>query len=112
MIRRPPRSTLFPYTTLFRSGGTANAAGDVIVYSILVTNTGNVTLTGVSVTDPLLTNVDCDGTPGAPFTHTGLTIAVGGSVTCTGSYNLTQTDLENNVGGDGDIDNTATTASD
>src|SRR3712207_9028875 len=27
MIRRPPRSTLFPYTTLFRSGG-AMAAGD------------------------------------------------------------------------------------
>src|SRR5438093_9170873 len=24
MIRRPPRSTLFPYTTLFRSYGTAN----------------------------------------------------------------------------------------
>src|SRR5689334_24822759 len=26
MIRRPPRSTLFPYTTLFRSGGVAVAA--------------------------------------------------------------------------------------
>src|SRR3712207_8217330 len=26
MIRRPPRSTLFPYTTLFRSGG-ASATG-------------------------------------------------------------------------------------
>src|SRR5437868_12122465 len=26
MIRRPPRSTLFPYTTLFRSGGGASAA--------------------------------------------------------------------------------------
>src|SRR2546429_8975020 len=26
MIRRPPRSTLFPYTTLFRSAGTAAAA--------------------------------------------------------------------------------------
>src|SRR5258708_14686965 len=25
MIRRPPRSTLFPYTTLFRSGGEALA---------------------------------------------------------------------------------------
>src|SRR5258708_20543882 len=25
MIRRPPRSTLFPYTTLFRSVGTRNA---------------------------------------------------------------------------------------
>src|SRR5688572_31825086 len=30
MIRRPPRSTLFPYTTLFRSarGATAEADGD------------------------------------------------------------------------------------
>src|SRR2546429_2189381 len=26
MIRRPPRSTLFPYTTLFRSGDVWNAA--------------------------------------------------------------------------------------
>src|SRR2546430_8869277 len=26
MIRRPPRSTLFPYTTLFRSGREARAA--------------------------------------------------------------------------------------
>src|ERR1051326_4493546 len=26
MIRRPPRSTLFPYTTLFRSGSLASAA--------------------------------------------------------------------------------------
>src|SRR5687768_17746823 len=26
MIRRPPRSTLFPYTTLFRSDGDAGAA--------------------------------------------------------------------------------------
>src|SRR2546430_14772152 len=26
MIRRPPRSTLFPYTTLFRSRNTAGAA--------------------------------------------------------------------------------------
>src|SRR3989475_9884562 len=28
MIRRPPRSTLFPYTTLFRSGRGGNAAHD------------------------------------------------------------------------------------
>src|SRR3712207_8203152 len=31
MIRRPPRSTLFPYTTLFRSGGPAEAAALVLV---------------------------------------------------------------------------------
>src|SRR2546422_5534878 len=28
MIRRPPRSTLFPYTTLFRSHGTSTDLGD------------------------------------------------------------------------------------
>src|SRR3712207_7691192 len=28
MIRRPPRSTLFPYTTLFRSGVVARQADD------------------------------------------------------------------------------------
>src|SRR5260221_8807005 len=32
MIRRPPRSTLFPYTTLFRSPLTALAGGGVYVY--------------------------------------------------------------------------------
>src|SRR2546422_7907214 len=35
MIRRPPRSTLFPYTTLFRSSGNAN---DIV--TIQVTRTG------------------------------------------------------------------------
>src|SRR3712207_6983899 len=29
MIRRPPRSTLFPYTTLFRSQGAGGGAGAV-----------------------------------------------------------------------------------
>src|SRR3712207_7739943 len=28
MIRRPPRSTLFPYTTLFRSGDHVHVAGE------------------------------------------------------------------------------------
>src|SRR5256885_13129703 len=31
MIRRPPRSTLFPYTTLFRSRGLVRCAGRGIV---------------------------------------------------------------------------------
>src|SRR2546430_7000547 len=30
MIRRPPRSTLFPYTTLFRSGPGAHLGGGVL----------------------------------------------------------------------------------
>src|SRR3712207_7488683 len=31
MIRRPPRSTLFPYTTLFRSGDAAQGAADLLL---------------------------------------------------------------------------------
>src|SRR3712207_8198318 len=30
MIRRPPRSTLFPYTTLFRSAATSRSASPVM----------------------------------------------------------------------------------
>src|SRR3712207_7792855 len=36
MIRRPPRSTLFPYTTLFRSRG--SAAGSIVAYSLGITD--------------------------------------------------------------------------
>src|SRR3712207_9344087 len=40
MIRRPPRSTLFPYTTLFRSKETANATyGDKYLLSGTMTST-------------------------------------------------------------------------
>src|SRR3712207_6979219 len=31
MIRRPPRSTLFPYTTLFRSPELADRQGDILL---------------------------------------------------------------------------------
>ena len=85
-----------------------SAAGNVITYMVTLTNTGNVPLTGVSASDPLLANLDCDGVAGAPFTTTGLTIPVSGTLTCTGTYTVTQTDIDNNGGGDGDIDNTVT----
>src|SRR2546430_12669583 len=36
MIRRPPRSTLFPYTTLFRSGGAQLAQGvNLAAYDVI-----------------------------------------------------------------------------
>src|SRR5260370_32050170 len=36
MIRRPPRSTLFPYTTLFRSVDAQQPAPDIVVIGQLV----------------------------------------------------------------------------
>src|SRR2546430_8699214 len=36
MIRRPPRSTLFPYTTLFRSVLQRKAREEVVLESVLV----------------------------------------------------------------------------
>src|SRR5256885_11286435 len=35
MIRRPPRSTLFPYTTLFRSGDESGLGGPVLTHQQL-----------------------------------------------------------------------------
>src|SRR3989338_6761588 len=36
MIRRPPRSTLFPYTTLFRSSSTNLPAGEGSIFSFSI----------------------------------------------------------------------------
>src|SRR5258708_18512982 len=34
MIRRPPRSTLFPYTTLFRSAGAGQGEAGAVPYGV------------------------------------------------------------------------------
>src|SRR3989442_4466537 len=39
MIRRPPRSTLFPYTTLFRSSNSACLNGGAILFFTTFTRT-------------------------------------------------------------------------
>src|SRR3712207_7257946 len=45
MIRRPPRSTLFPYTTLFRSGDAGERADDQVApREVLVAHRGQVRL--------------------------------------------------------------------
>src|SRR5256885_13212170 len=36
MIRQPPRSTLFPYPTLFRSIGAGNGAGSLLVWKAML----------------------------------------------------------------------------
>ncbi len=77
------------------------AAGQVVPYSYLVSNNGNVTLTGVTVTD---NNIDTP--PGVSCPQT--TLAVGASMTCTAQHTVTQAEIDSNGGGDGDLDNTVT----
>jgi uncharacterized repeat protein (TIGR01451 family) len=77
--------------------------GDVIAYRITVTNTGNVDLTNVVVTDPLIKTLkgpaeskDADGI-----------LDIGEKWTCTGSYVVTQEDIDTNSGCDGYINTVA-----
>ncbi|WP_291927967.1 hypothetical protein [Limnohabitans sp.] len=82
------------------TGGNGNnlidAVGDVLNYRIVVANPSNVTLTEVSVSEPL-----------TGLTINGLTLAPGQTQTYLTSYTLTQADIDNNGGGDGYIDNVA-----
>src|SRR3712207_7958193 len=58
MIRRPPRSTLFPYTTLFRSGVSPRIRLDVVLNNLAAWayTTGTV-------------RIMSDGTPWRPLVH-------------------------------------------
>ena len=69
------------------------AAGDKVSYSFAVTNTGNVTLSGVSVADPKVGKVTCPET----------TLAPGKQTTCTAVYTATSADIAAGV-----VKNTAT----
>ena len=75
----------------------ADAAGDVLNYTVTVSNPGNMTLTDVVVTDAM-----------TGLNITGVILAPGESQTYQTSYVLTQLDLNSNGGGDGYVENTAT----
>ena len=65
---------------------TFDAVGEVITFRFTVTNTGNVTTTApVTVDDPLI---------GAPFTCFTTLLAPGERASCTGSYTVTQADID------------------
>ncbi len=71
---------------------TATDVGDTIAYSFLVENTGNVTLTNVMVTDPLITAAPNSGNIDCPA---GISLMVpGDTVTCTATYSVTQPDID------------------
>ncbi|SDY01358.1 Repeat domain-containing protein, partial [Lutibacter oricola] len=78
-------------------------AGDVIIYTVTVSNTGDGYLTGVTVTDPLVSLVLQSGDSNNNSILESSEVWV-----YEGSYTVLQADIDSNGGGDGDIDNTAT----
>jgi uncharacterized repeat protein (TIGR01451 family) len=83
-----------PALTIDKTADTAGplSVGQVVNYTYLVTNTGNVTITGVGVTE---TAFNGTGTPVPNPTTTGsTTLAPGGTVTFTASYTVTQADID------------------
>ena len=86
------------------STGPYNAVGQTVAYQFVATNTGNVTLTGVSVADTqtapagsLASGPTCTGlaTPTASCSGSTTTLAPGQSATFVATYLLTQADLNN-----------------
>ena len=77
-------------------GSGSVSIGDVLTYSIVATNTGNITQNNVDVTDNLIT----------PNSNTCATVAVGATCTLTGDYVVTMADAG------GDIVNVASAESD
>ncbi|MFC2173624.1 hypothetical protein ACFLU6_13490, partial [Acidobacteriota bacterium] len=65
--------------------GTYDSAGDIISYTLTATNTGNVTLYGVTISDPMLPSLICTQP---------VDLNPNESLTCTGSYIITQADLD------------------
>ncbi len=86
-VQRPSLSIVKATTTV-----NYNAIGNTIPYGFTVTNTGNVTLHGVTVNDPKVVSISCPTAVLAP----------GASTVCTGSHVVTQADLDN-----GSVVNTA-----
>lgn len=73
-------------------------AGDVVTYTYTVSNTGQVTLTGITVTDDMLGGIALSST----------TLAPTASTSATATYTVTQSDIDNGT----DIVNTATVTCD
>src|SRR5260370_36922931 len=69
MIRRPPRSTLFPYTTLFRSGVDTFAAGDrVVAFTVDGTGLADVAVARAGLTVPVPAGLDLATATTIPLT--------------------------------------------
>lgn len=83
----------FPQFTAVKTASvlSVSAAGTPITYSIEVRNTGTVTLTGLTVSDPRVPSLSC-----SPVAQ-GASLPRAASTVCTGVYTTTQQDINGGV---------------
>ncbi|MDR6841334.1 DUF7507 domain-containing protein [Pseudoxanthomonas sacheonensis] len=100
-VTSPPSTTTTPITTapaltIVKTAGTpsGNSAGSTLGYTFVVTNTGNVTLTGIAVVDVLLD---------APAVCDVTTLLPSAIANCTGTHTITQAEVNS-----GAVNNSAT----
>ncbi len=88
-MRRCPR-TQAPHISLVKSAAetSVDQVGDLIHYSLVATNDGNLTLSNVTISDPKLGSLVCTQP---------VTLAPGASLSCTGTHTVTQADLDAGV---------------
>ncbi len=79
--------TQSPSMTVDKTSTTTDVTivGQIVPYNYLLTNTGNVTLTGISLSD--------DNTDGAPVCG-ATTLAPAGTTTCTAQHTFTQAEMD------------------
>ena len=82
-IAQTPSQTLVKELTGDSTGGEV-AVGDVLTYTVTLSNTGNTTLTNVTVNDPLTT----------PSSVTCASVAPGATCQLVGTYTVTQADAD------------------
>src|SRR2546427_11168873 len=91
MIRRPPRSTLFPYTTLFRAAVVADAD---------FARTRNHDQLALGVADVAHRAVEADGAVGLGFHARGDGSARSGTTDVEGTHGQLRAGLADGLGGD------------
>jgi uncharacterized repeat protein (TIGR01451 family) len=85
-INKPTPAPSLSITKVATESGFSKV-GDVIHYTITATNTGNVTLAAVTVTDSQVSNLSCSPANGS-------SLASGASMTCSASHAITQADID------------------
>ena len=98
----PQMETLKQVTGITDNGLTGDSAGDVIHYQISVENTGNVTISGLQITDDMITNSGSTVVYSSGDTDSDGQLDVGETWIYTADYTVTQSDIDN-----GSVSNTA-----